>query len=187
MARTPHTNRIRELRELAGLTQDQLADRMGTQSQQIGKHERGERRLTIQWMQRYAAALGIAPADLISVPAMDEIKNEIEPATIDGLPGVSAAIASRGLALFRVLISRITDAGITVGQVITIDRSDAAKNAAKAGDVVAIRYGGTDVMLLRQFIPPYMLVTNMRGNRNSVLRLDDRTVALDLVGVVIRE
>lgn len=187
MARQPNTNRVRELRELAGLTQDELAERLGTTYQQISKHERGERRLTISWLNRYAAALNVSPADLIAAPQVDEVVNEAEPASIEGWPSVSSAIASRGLGVYRVLASRVTDAGISNGQIITVDQSEGARQNAKAGDVILARYSGTDLYIIRQFIPPFTLITNMRGNRNSVLRLDDRSIVVEIVGVLIRE
>lgn len=48
------TNRLREFREAAGLSQDELADRVGSSFQQISKLERGERKLTREWAERLA-------------------------------------------------------------------------------------------------------------------------------------
>lgn len=63
-------NRLAEWRRRAGLTQDQLAERAGTGRSQIVKLERGERRLTIDWMLRLAGPLGCDPKDLLpSEPA----------------------------------------------------------------------------------------------------------------------
>ncbi len=58
-------NRIRPLREERGLTQDTLAERMGTTKMQVSRLERGERRLTQGWMEKIAAALACHPADLL--------------------------------------------------------------------------------------------------------------------------
>lgn len=60
------TNRIKEVREARGLSQDRLAGLAETTRSQIVKLERGERRLTVDWMRRLAPALGCAPADLLS-------------------------------------------------------------------------------------------------------------------------
>lgn len=70
-------NRIREIREKQGLTQDQLAEMVGTTTQQISRLELGQRGLDVEWMERIAAALGKRPAALI-----DEIAD-----TASGLPG----------------------------------------------------------------------------------------------------
>lgn len=59
------SNRLREFRDLAGLSMQALADRVGTTAPQINKLEKGERRLTLDWMTRLAAALGIEPRDLL--------------------------------------------------------------------------------------------------------------------------
>lgn len=66
------TNRIKELRRLRGLTQDNLGKLVGTGRSQVVKLERGERRLTVEWMRRIARALECHPADLlVNEPASD--------------------------------------------------------------------------------------------------------------------
>jgi phage repressor protein C with HTH and peptisase S24 domain len=42
-----------------------LADRAGTSAPQINKLEKGERRLTVDWMVRLGKALGVDPTDLL--------------------------------------------------------------------------------------------------------------------------
>lgn len=60
-------NRIRELREAKGWSQQQLADRVEpkTLQPQIDRLEKGQRRLTQEWMERIAAALGVDSVDLL--------------------------------------------------------------------------------------------------------------------------
>ncbi len=58
-------NRIKELREARGWTQQQLADQAGTTNQQIGRLENGERELTVSWMERLARPLGVAAPELL--------------------------------------------------------------------------------------------------------------------------
>lgn len=69
-----HPNRIRELRQERGLTTIELAERAHTSNQQIGRLERGERRLTQDWMQRIAEALGCESWELL--PAAPALSNE---------------------------------------------------------------------------------------------------------------
>ncbi len=186
MARqTTAMNRIRELREAAGLSHAELAALIGTSPQQVSRHELGQRRLTIQWMQRYAVALGVAPAALMAAPELSEARSDVEPATIEGMPWLSQIIASRGLAVYRVLYSRIPDAGIITGQIITVDSTAEAIRKAAAGTAVLARVVGTDLIILRQYLPPRLLVTNEPGAHNALLRLDDRSVPVEIVGVVI--
>ena len=58
-------NPLKSLREAAGLTQAQLAERANTSQSQIDRLEKGERRLTTDWMVRVAAALGVEPKVLL--------------------------------------------------------------------------------------------------------------------------
>lgn len=59
-------NRIKELREAGGLSQEELAERLSTTKQTVSRHEREERRLNDVWMRRYAEALSVKPADLLT-------------------------------------------------------------------------------------------------------------------------
>jgi phage repressor protein C with HTH and peptisase S24 domain len=78
-------NRIRELRRGAGLTLQRLADLVGTTAQQINRLERGDRRLTTEWMERIAGGLEVHPAELIDAAA------GAAPRGAGGGPGADAA------------------------------------------------------------------------------------------------
>lgn len=58
--------RILELRKKRGMTLAQLADKTDSTPQQIGRLEKGERRLTTEWMEKIAKALEVLPEDLMS-------------------------------------------------------------------------------------------------------------------------
>ena len=58
-------NRLRATRAIRHLTQRQLADRAGTTLQQISRLERGDRRLTLDWVRRLARALECSEMELI--------------------------------------------------------------------------------------------------------------------------
>src|SRR5258708_33182043 len=62
-------NRIRESRDRAGLSMLALADRAGTSAPQINKLEKGERKLTVDWMIRLGRALGVDAKDLMATEA----------------------------------------------------------------------------------------------------------------------
>ena len=61
----PMQNRIGILRVEKGLSLTDLARLAGTTKAQIQKLERGERRLSLQWMSRLARALGVKMSDLL--------------------------------------------------------------------------------------------------------------------------
>jgi transcriptional regulator with XRE-family HTH domain len=58
-------NRIKQLRLDNGMTLKQVAANAGTSVQQIYKLERGDRRLTDDWMRRISRALGVPVAALL--------------------------------------------------------------------------------------------------------------------------
>lgn len=59
------TENIRKIRESRGLTRPQLAERMGVSVSQITKLERGERRITTDWLASLASALGVRATELL--------------------------------------------------------------------------------------------------------------------------
>ena len=58
------TNRIKELRERAGLKQSELARRIGSTPSTISRLEDGKRRLSDEYIGRIARALGVSSGDL---------------------------------------------------------------------------------------------------------------------------
>jgi len=54
-----NANRIKEAREAAGMSQSELAKKLGTTNQQISRLELGQRKLTIDWVVKIAKTLGI--------------------------------------------------------------------------------------------------------------------------------
>ena len=58
-------NRIREWRRRRDLTLEQLGMILGTSNQQISRLEKGERRLTVDWLLRIAKALQVEPDELL--------------------------------------------------------------------------------------------------------------------------
>lgn len=59
-------NRILELRRAAGLSQEELAFRIGVSKMQISGMERGKRELSLSMMRKLADALDCSPADILS-------------------------------------------------------------------------------------------------------------------------
>ena len=59
-------NNIRRIRQSKGMTLEEVAEAANTSFAQIQKLEKGERRLTIEWMSRIAGALGVRSHDLLA-------------------------------------------------------------------------------------------------------------------------
>lgn len=61
-------NRLREIRERAGLTQEELGALVGHDKTVISRLELGKRRITLEWMKKLSDALKVSPVELIDVP-----------------------------------------------------------------------------------------------------------------------
>lgn len=70
-------NRIKALRKAKGISQQRLAELIGTSKPQMGRLENGHRRLSDHWIARIAAALNVRPGELLhEVPKELDIKAE---------------------------------------------------------------------------------------------------------------
>ena len=173
-------NRIREYREAAGLTQERLAEVLGTANNTIWRLETGRTRLTLWWMERLAKALGCKAGDLITNVTLSE--RGVEP--VDDCP-IGAVIARRGLRVYRVTETSVASAGYGPGTTIVVDETEHAAAHPQNGDIVLVEIGEERTRVLRQFVRPSMVITNRRG-ANVVNNPDDPTVRPRIVGVVLR-
>ena len=66
---------IREVRRAKGLTLEEVAQRCSppTTAQTIGRLETGTRTVSVAWLNRIAAALGVEAADLVSLPERGDL------------------------------------------------------------------------------------------------------------------
>lgn len=95
-------NRIKELRTLAGLTLEQVAEKADTNFQTVQRLEVGKMKLTEAWMRRLAPALGVQPHELmartISVPSKEESPGQrLEPLVVSLWRRLDAAGDIRGM------------------------------------------------------------------------------------------
>ena len=65
-ARQVFADNVRRIRRANGLSQEKLADLTGLHRTYVGSVERGERNISIDNMERFAAALGVGIAELVS-------------------------------------------------------------------------------------------------------------------------
>lgn len=78
-------NRMRQLRLDRGMTQEQVALEAGCAISTINMMERGERTLSLEWMQRLAKVFGVAPSELLTVENNPNVLDDDERALIDAL------------------------------------------------------------------------------------------------------
>jgi transcriptional regulator with XRE-family HTH domain len=69
-------NRVRSIREAAGLSREVAAERAETRANYLGEVERGEKFPTLEMIERIAAALEVSPSAFFEYEAQ-EIDNQI--------------------------------------------------------------------------------------------------------------
>lgn len=179
-------NRIREIREAAGLSSDELAEMVGTTGATIRRLETGARELTWTWMQKISEALKVTPGDLIATAATAEIASEVEGVTSKDVPSsVAHAMAVRGMHVYKVLTRSVINAGIAPGDIITVDESEAGIAAVRGLDIVIAEIGPERTRVIRQYVPPGILIQN-RGGSVIGLSLEDPLLSPVIVGVVLK-
>jgi len=62
------TNFLRQWREARGLTLEQVGSAIGSDKTQISKLEKGDRKLSVQWLERLATFYGVDPGELLKTP-----------------------------------------------------------------------------------------------------------------------
>lgn len=74
-------NRIKAMRERAGLSQKDLAERRGCSKDMIYGLEKGKHRLTYDWMRKIADALGCRASDMLLEedfdPRLDQLDKQV--------------------------------------------------------------------------------------------------------------
>ena len=68
------TNLIRQVRLFKGLTQAQLAEKVGTTAATVSRLEQDEMRVSTEWLERFAVALDVHPSDLLEQRGRPAIK-----------------------------------------------------------------------------------------------------------------
>lgn len=101
-------NRIAEIRESLGISKSALARAANTVPGQIRMLERGDRRLTVQWMERIAKALDVSPGDLIYESGSEDSQELDEEFVAQITEGVSRLYASRKSRLSTGDLGRLT-------------------------------------------------------------------------------
>jgi len=163
-------NMLKSLREERGWTHEKAAEEMGVSRSQFIKLERGERRLTSDYIAQAAQAFGVRPSEVIDdpdenvVPLMGyigagaEIMPEFEQVPPEGLdqinvpfplPAEMIALEVRGDSMLPVYKD---------GHVIVVYKDQKRPLSAFYGEEAAVRTGDG-----RRF-----LKTIMRGNGNAV-------------------
>lgn len=114
-------NRLRELMDEAGISGAELARRVGAQQPEIWRlvnfpEGKNSRKMTIEWAERLAPALGVNPADLLfsdNVASTPEDERGAEAAPLLAAPGAIKLSREDFVGVCRRLIHRLDVMGIT--------------------------------------------------------------------------
>lgn len=91
----PMLNRIADLRTALGMTQQELAEKIGTDKSMVGRLEKGQRNLSPKWRVKIATALGVEPESLASGGVGVEVESKTaRPAARFDLPEGPATLTT---------------------------------------------------------------------------------------------
>ncbi len=140
-------SRIREIRRAKKMTLQQVADRIGTTAQTIGRLETGVRTLSINWVERIADALDADSSELLSMSGGGDVE-------ISGLIKQNGSVASKavGTVALRVMAHNPSALKLaeTMGQyqtgdIIIFDELNPESGSSAIGNDCLVKGGNGDV------------------------------------------
>lgn len=163
---------------------------LGTSQPQLSRLERGERRLTVEWMTRIAKALDVEPVDLLSIAALSIPHDDVVPHEPSGLGDAASALMKKGFHFYTVRSNSLEQLKIAPGDVLLFDTTPEAIRGIKTGDVALVsltykdRQRETTRLVIRQFVAPNLLTTN-RHRGNVILTMGADGAAAEIVGILM--
>ncbi|HRD79056.1 MAG TPA: helix-turn-helix transcriptional regulator [Hyphomicrobiaceae bacterium] len=185
-------NRIRELREAKGLSQDELGAKVGTNKFKVSRIETGETRLTLDLATKIAAALDVSVAEVLNVQAIPTARGLAEEAVSyvggEGDPLARLADIERNRILYEIKSNALDELGIVAGDIVLIDMSaDTVAKVKPLALVIAQVYSGTELLaartVLRQFVPPALLVANSRSESHEPINM--KIIDAHIKGIIV--
>lgn len=186
-------NRIRELRELRGLSQADLGARVGLGKWDVSRLENGKTQLKLEMAQRIAEALDVTIAEVLAldhdrVSSGGFAETNLEEYVAE--PGDPfAALKGEHRYLMRAKDDALDKIGIARGDVLVVDDSKEFCEKPPAMRAVRVQFHPDParpsyaVTLLRQYVPPSMLITN--SSRISAPQIDMDKEDAQILGVVV--
>lgn len=191
--------RIRELRVAKGMTVEELAAKAEISQPYLTRLEsgkRGKRGLTSSVAEKLAMALETTPAEVMGIsgrnsvaqPSAATLRNDVEPYEPQEADLLRAFVKKRqNVVPHRVITNALDQMDIHDGDIVFLDlSSEAVENVQPLQAVVAESYApgtATKTTLLRQFVPPNLLITNSSGRNEAPLNIETDSVAIK--GVII--
>ncbi|MGI8385716.1 helix-turn-helix domain-containing protein [Robertmurraya sp. P23] len=101
--------RVRTIRKLKGLTQEQLAEKTGLQETYIGGIERGERNISLETLEKISIGLEITPGFLFQHNSIDFEKEKNKKEFLTDLCYSLQCMSIDELMLISKIINSVTD------------------------------------------------------------------------------
>jgi hypothetical protein len=162
-----------------------------TNPETVSKIERGAQSMTPAQVITFAGIFNVMPATFVKdAPGIGRergFSEEAEPFMPDAESFESRVSLSEAQSWYRIRDSRLDEIGILPGDAVVIDIGKAAMTGVTIGDVVIANLyspdGKSAETIVRQWIPPRLLITNSRSRNLTPLNLDQDNVSV--LGVVV--
>lgn len=188
-------NRIKELRKARGLTLEELAEKSGLSQGHLSRLESSRRLLLVPVAERLAVVLQASVADVLGISGIEpENRPPVAGLAEDFTPYVPspgdplAGLVGPHRYLFAINSTALDKAGVHYGDIAVVsDDAALCKNPAPLAKVRVRLHPRENflkpITLLRQFVPPRLLITNStKGNEPSIDMDNDDA---HIVGVVV--
>lgn len=164
------------------MSQSALAKLAGTSQPQIDRLEKGERRLTEDWMRRLAKHLDVRPMDLMAAPLLQDFAEDATPYIAIADPKLHGMLEGRNLSYMQVQTDVLENLGLHPGDVRLFDFNASSVEQVGTGDVVIAQlYDRGDLLeaktVMRQFVAPGLLITNRSKANLAITMVTDHVEA----------
>jgi transcriptional regulator with XRE-family HTH domain len=175
-----------------GLTQKALAARAGiANAETISKIERGAQKMTLDQAITLAGIFNVPPAvfvkEMHSIGHERGFSEEAEPYMPHADSFESRIPLGEAQSWYRIHDNRLDELGIMPGDTVVIDIGKSAMTGIAIGDVVIANLYSADgksaETIVRQWVPPRLLITNSRSRNLMPVNLDHDNASL--LGVVV--
>lgn len=181
-------NAIEKWHVARGLTMKALGDRVNAEASTISKLEKGQMKLTLEWIMRLATALSIPPSELLSGADGHPVTGLAENAALFEPPTGHALQPIEHVAYLRILTDDLDQhpEGITRNSILAFDLNQVDLAQVKPGRVVLfglfdkLELGKSHGRLIGQFLPPNKVCSNS-SRANWIVNIDDPTLPYEPV------
>ena len=183
----PRDNRVRELRDKLGWTQEELAKKINVKKETISKIELRTQSMTEAQALALSQAFGVRIDDLYEgAGTISATEDEVCPFTPNVNSPASHVPLQSNQYWYRIAQTHLDQLGYMEGDELRVDIARKEPDSLKIGNVV-IAKNRVGSMILREFIPPSLLITNSLRHNLPILNLfADNILVIGAVNLTYR-